>query len=67
MLKIIDNTLSVAKNFYEYTKNINIDYNDKDLEINIIDTKLTKERKDLYLEILKDYADNVNFITNQYD
>ena len=66
-VKIIDNTLNVAKNFYEFTKRNDIDYNNDKLEINIIDTNLTNERKEVYLNILDDYKDNINFITNQYD
>ena len=65
-VKIIDNTMSVANNFFEYTKNNNINYENDELEINIIDTKLTKERKEVYLNILNKYRDNVNFITNQF-
>ena len=63
-VKIIDNTFSVAKNFYEYTLRNNINYNFDKLEINIIDSKLTNERKEIYLNILDDYKDNINFITN---
>lgn len=66
-VKIIDNTLSVAKNFYEYTLRNNINYNFDKLEINIIDSKLTKERKEIYLNILNDYKDSINFIINQCD
>ena len=66
-VKIIDNTLSVAKNFYEYTLRNNINYNFDKLEINIIDSKLTKERKEIYVSILNDYKDSINFITNQCD
>ena len=66
-VKIIDNTLSVAKNFYEYTLRNNINYNFDKLEINIIDSKLTNERKEIYLNILNDYKDSINFITNQCD
>ena len=63
-VKIIDNTLNVAKNFYEYTLRNNINYNSDKLEINIIDSKLTNDRKEIYLNILNDYKDNINFITN---
>lgn len=63
-ITIIDNTEYVAKNFYTFYENNIINYNNDKLEINILDTKLTENRKEIYYNLLKDYKDSINFITN---